>query len=47
MVSINVEPETKKDFNIEKMKYCAEIKKGLNENEFIKIILEKFKERKK
>lgn len=47
MVSINVEPEVKKRFSEDKLEYCGKIRKGLNENEFVKILLDKFEEKKR
>lgn len=47
MTTINVKEETKEDFKKERLNYSAKVNENISEDEFVKTLLNKFKEKKK
>jgi len=47
MATINTSQDTKEEFKEEKLNYSAKIKKDISEDEFLKVLLNNFKEKKR
>lgn len=47
MTGINTSSETKERFKKKKMEHSAELKKSVNEDKFLNLLLDKFEEKKK